>query len=310
LKGLMSSVPPSFQHPGSPPPRPELPDGATPPTAKVRADALPPLGVSAWAPAFGVLFVAMGYALISAIVGVVIGAAGGDIQDLENNQALTIGLTLALDAVLVAAPIVIVTWMSHRRPDLAAFGVRAPASWRSALVTLMVVYIGFWVATLIVALAFGNAKDQDIVTDLKAEDSVAVLGGFVLMTCIVAPLAEEFFFRGFLFRVLWERSNVSVATIVTGAAFGLVHKPGGDWIGVAVLALFGAALCLLFWRTASLLPCIMLHSFHNSISFGFTKELPWWGFLLLTVGSVTTTLAIALLATRLGRRVAPSPVPA
>jgi uncharacterized protein len=254
--------------------------------------------------------VAVGYALISILVGAVIGIAGGDVNKLEDNQPLTIGLTLALDGVLVAAPVVIVTWLAGRRADLAAFGLRVPA-WRSALVTLMVVYVGFWAVTLIVALIFGSADDQDIVVDLKSEHSVAVLAGFVVMTCLVAPLAEEFFFRGFLFRVLWERTNVSVATIATGAMFGLVHKPGGDWIGVAVLALFGAALCLLFWRTASLLPCIMLHSFHNSISFGFTKELPWWGFLLLTVGSVTTTLAIALLATRLrGRGASPPPVPA
>jgi membrane protease YdiL (CAAX protease family) len=303
----MTSVPSSFQHPGSPPPRPELPEGALPP-AEPAAGGLPQLGVPAWAPALGVLFVALGYALISAVVGVVIGITGGDIDKLEDNQALTIGLTLALDAVLIAAPIVIVTWLSSHRPDLAAFGLRVPA-WRSALVTTMVVYIGFWALTLIVALIFGNADDQDLVVDLKAEHSLPVLAGFVVMTCLVAPLAEEFFFRGFLFRVLWERTNVIVATIATGATFGLVHKPGGDWIGVAVLALFGAGLCLLFWRTASLLPCIMLHSFHNSISFGFTKELPWWGFLLLTVGSVTTTLAIALLAVRFGRRVASPPVP-
>jgi hypothetical protein len=56
-----------------------------------------------------------------------------------------------------------------------------------------------------------------------------------------------------------------------------------------------------------LLPCIMLHAFHNSISFGFTKELPWWGFLLLIVASVTTTLAISLLATRAGERATPVP---
>ncbi len=307
----MTSVPSPFSHPGSPPLRPELPDGAPPP-AEPAAGGVPRLGVPAWAPLVGILFVAVGYALISILVGAVIGIAGGDVNNLEDNQPLTIGLTVALDAVLVAAPVVIVTWITNARPALEAFGIREPASWKSALITLMVVYVGFWALTLIVALILGNAKDQDIVTELKSQDSIPILGGFIVMTCIVAPLAEEFFFRGFLFKVLWERTNVSVATIATAAAFGLVHKPGGDWIGVAVLALFGAALCLLFWRTASLLPCIMLHSFHNSISFGFTKELPWWGFLLLTVGSVTTTLAIALLATRLGRRVVspPSPVPA
>src|SRR5215212_7501401 len=275
-----------FQHPGSPPVRPEVPDGIEPPDQSPAGE-LPALGVPAWAPLLGVVFVAVGYVLISTLVGAVVGIAGGDLENLEDNQTLTIGLTLALDGVLIAAPVVIVTWLAGR-PDPAGFGVRIP-EWRSAIGWMLAVYAGFWVVTIILALIFGQAKDQDIVTDLKAEDSLSVLAGFVVMTCLVAPLAEEFFFRGFVFRVLWERTNVPVATIATGAAFGIVHKPGGDWIGVAVLALLGAALCLLFWRTASLLPCIMLHSFHNSISFGFTKELPWWGFLLLIAGSVATT---------------------
>jgi membrane protease YdiL (CAAX protease family) len=302
----MTSVP-SFPHPGSPPLRPEVPDGATVPD-EPRRPRLPDLGVPAWAPLVGILFVVVGYALISAIVGVAIGIAGGNVDDLQNNQPLTIVLTLALDAVLIAAPIVIVTWIKGR-PDPAAFGLRKP-EWRTALGAIVTVYISFWIVAGVVAVIVGKSKDQQIVTDLKAEDSLAVLGGFFIMTCLVAPLAEEFFFRGFLFKVLWERSNVIVATLATGVAFGLVHKPGGDWIGVVLLAFLGCALCLLFWRTASLLPCIMLHSLHNSISFGFTKELPWWGFLLLTTVSVTTTLAIALLATRLGRRVVSPPVPA
>ena len=83
-----------------------------------------------------------------------------------------------------------------------------------------------------------------------------------------------------------------------------------DWIGVAVLSCLGAGLCLVLWRTASLVPCIMLHSFHNSISFAETKGLPWWGFLLLIAGSVLTALAIALLAMRAARPIRPSPGPA
>ena len=101
-----------------------------------------------------------------------------------------------------------------------------------------------------------------------------------------------------MYRVLAERTNVAVGAVVTGAVFGLVHLPSGDLVGVLVLSLFGVALCLVLWKTASLIPCIMLHAFHNSISFGFTKELPWWGFLLLIAGSVMTTLALSLVAMR------------
>jgi membrane protease YdiL (CAAX protease family) len=290
---------------------PEYPEGLPPrePAPEPEpATLLPPLGVPAWAPLVAVLLVIMAAVLINVLVGSLIGITGGNTDNLEDNDAFTILLTVLVDAVLVAAPIVVVTWLSGRRPVPAAFGLRVP-EWRSALKNTLAIYAGFWVAVIVIGVIAGQARDQEIVTELKAEDSAPVLVGFVVMTCVAAPLAEEFFFRGFLFRVLWERTNVSVATLATGVAFGLVHAPDADWIGVSVLSCLGAGLCLVLWRTASLLPCIMLHSFHNSISFGFTKELPWWGFLLLIAGSVTTTLAISLLATRLGRRVSAPPVP-
>jgi CAAX protease family protein len=291
---------------------PEYPEGLPPrraPQPEPSSGPLPPLGVPAWAPLLAVLLVILGAVAIQVLVGSLIGITGGDTSNLEDNDTLTIVLTVMIDAVLVLAPIVVVTWLTHRRPLPAAFGLRVP-EWRSALKTTLAIYGAFWVAVIVIGVIAGQARDQEIVSELKAEDSVPVLIGFVVMTCVAAPLAEEFFFRGFVFRVLWERTNVIVATIATGVAFGLVHAPDADWIGVAVLSCLGAGLCLVLWRTASLVPCIMLHSFHNSISFGFTKELPWWGFLLLIAGSVTTTLAISLLATRLGRRVAAPPVPA
>jgi membrane protease YdiL (CAAX protease family) len=301
----MTSVPPSFQHPGSPPPRPELPEGAHVPE-QAPAPVLPPVGVPVWAP-FLVVFAAFICVLVAqTVAAVVIELTGGDVAGLTDSDAATIGFTVVLDVTLIVCAVAVVRWLADRRPTPATFGLRVPA-WRPALGWTLAVYAGFWVCAVIVGLAFGQPDEQDIVTDLKAEDSVTVLVAFGLMTCLVAPLAEEFFFRGFLFRVLHEKTGAVVAVLVTGIAFGLVHLPSGDWIGAIVLSLFGMGLCILLLCTSSLLPCVMLHAFHNSISFGFTKELPWWGFLLLTVGSVTTTLAISLLATRGGPRASPVP---
>jgi membrane protease YdiL (CAAX protease family) len=301
----MTSVPPSFQHPGSPPPRPELPEGAQLPE-QAPASALPPVGVPVWAP-FLVVFAAFVCVLLAqTVAAVAIELTGGDVDSLTDSDASTIGFTVVLDVTLIVCAVAVVRWLADRRPTPATFGLRVPA-WRSALGWTLAVYAGFWVCAVIVGIAFGQPDEQDIVTDLKAEDSVTVLVAFGLMTCLLAPLAEEFFFRGFLFRVLHERTGAVAAVVVTGIAFGLVHLPSGDWIGTIVLSLFGMALCVLLLCTSSLIPCIMLHAFHNSISFGFTKELPWWGFLLLILGSVTTTLAISLLATRAGRRALPVP---
>jgi uncharacterized protein len=301
----MTSVPPTYRHPGSPGPRPELPEGAPVPEVPP-ADKLPRLGVPVWAPFLAVLIAFVCVLVVQILAVTVVEIAGGDVDSLTDSDAATIGFTLVLDAALIAAAIGVAGWLSTTRPTPASFGLRVP-EWRSALGWTLAVYAVFWVAAIIVGIAFGEPEEQDIVTDLKAEDSASVLIGFGIMTCLVAPLAEEFFFRGFLFRALDERIKAVPAVIITGICFGLVHLPSGDWIGTIVLSLFGMGLCVLFLCTSSLLPCIMLHAFHNSISFGFTKELPWWGFLLLIAGSVTTTLAISLLATRAGRRVTPSP---
>jgi hypothetical protein len=248
-----------------------------------------------WSPFLVVLAAFVTVLLAQIVVVVVAELAGGDAESVSGTDAATIGFTVVLDISLVAWTVATVAWLGSQRPSPAAFGLRIPR-WRSALGWTLAAYATFWFAAAIVGIAFGQPEEQDIVVDLKAEDSVLVLTGFAIMTCFLAPLAEEFFFRGFLFRVLHERTNVVIAVAVTGIAFGLVHLPSGDWIGTIVLSLFGMALCVLFYLTSSLVPCIMLHAFHNSISFGFTKELPWWGFLLLTVASVMTTLAIARLA--------------
>jgi membrane protease YdiL (CAAX protease family) len=304
LKRPVTSVPPSFQHPGSPPSRPELPEGASVPEEPPPA-ALPPVGVPVWAPFLAVFGAFICVLVVQTVAVVVVELAGGDVDSLTGSDAATIGFTVVLDLSLIACAVGVVRWLAKERPTPATFGLRVPA-WRSAIGWTLAVYAGFWACAVVIGLVFGQPEEQDIVTDLKAEDSALVLIAFAAMTCLLAPLAEEFFFRGFLFRVLHEKTGVVLSVVITGIAFGLVHLPSGDWVGAIVLSLFGMGLCVLFLCTSSLIPCIMLHAFHNSISFGVTKELPWWGFLLLTAGSVTTTLAIALLAARAGQRTVPA----
>ena len=289
----MTSFPPTYDHPGGLPSRPELPDGAPVPPPD---ELLPKLGVPVWSP-FLVVLAAFLLVLITQVV-VVIGVelAGGDVDQVTESDWATIGFTVVLDFSLVACTVALVTWL-RGRPIPAMFGLRLP-EWRSALGWTLAAYATFWIGAILIGLALGDPKEQDIVVDLKAENSVLVLAGFAVMTCLIAPLAEEFFFRGFLLRTIQEKTSAVIGVVITGSLFGLVHLPSGDWVGVIVLGLFGIALCAVFVLTSSLLPCIMLHALHNSISFGFTKELPWWGFLLLILASVTTTFLIARWASR------------
>jgi uncharacterized protein len=293
-----------FSHPGPPPARPELPEGVTPPEPPEGMAGLPRLGVPVWAPFVALLATFAGVLVLATIVGIGIAIAGGDAE--TDSDALVLSLTAAQAALLVAVAWFTVRLLS-RPPVPASFGLRGtpalPALGWSALA-----YAGFWVMTLIILVALGEPDDQELVQDIQDESAFAVLAGYAVLSCLLAPLAEEFFFRGFMFRALAERVRPVLAALITGGVFGVIHLPGAPAQSVLVLAIFGAALCFVLARTGSLIPCIMLHALNNSIAFGATKELPWWGFLLLISGSVGTTFGVALLAGRLGsRRAAPAP---
>jgi len=115
---------------------------------------------------------------------------------------------------------------------------------------------------------------------------------------VMAPLAEEFFFRGFMFTTFARRLGPAWATVIVATVFGLVHAPGSPLLGVVVLGVFGAALCILCWRLRSIVPGMALHALHNSISFAATKSFPGWGLLLLAAAAVGLVLAIAIAVAR------------
>jgi membrane protease YdiL (CAAX protease family) len=232
--------------------------------------------------------VAVGVVLLSGVVvGIVVGIRGGSAADAP--EGLVIGLTVLQDLILVGAA-VYATQLVLKRVDPRMFGLR-PANVGSAIQWLVVVYAVYWAASFVVLGIFGKPPEQQIVQDLKNTESLSVVLGLGILTCGVAPLAEEFFFRGFMFNALAGRLGVPGAAVITGLVFGAIHITGSSWIGVVVLAVFGMGLCLLFARTGSLLPCIALHALNNSISFGVTKSLPAWGLVALVVVSVGGTVA-------------------
>lgn len=85
----------------------------------------------------------------------------------------------------------------------------------------------------------------------------------LLMAVIIAPLAEELFFRGLLFQAVWAWSGRRyVALLISAGAFGLVHLPQPQ----AVLPLFvlGLILGIVRARYRSLTACVIAHAVFNS----------------------------------------------
>jgi hypothetical protein len=83
-----------------------------------------------------------------------------------------------------------------------------------------------------------------------------LVAGFV--ASVGAPVAEEVFFRGFLYRSLRNRLSILPACLLSATMFGLLHTQYPLAVR-PILVFFGVIACLLYERTGSLLPGIALH---------------------------------------------------
>ncbi len=105
--------------------------------------------------------------------------------------------------------------------------------------------------------------------------------GLLVLTAIIliAPVAEELLFRGFLQTTLEYRTqDVTRAVLFTALAFALLHM--NTW-WLLQIYLFGVALSYLSWRTQSVYPGILTHMGINTTAILMTNldvrnQLDWY----------------------------------
>jgi membrane protease YdiL (CAAX protease family) len=88
-----------------------------------------------------------------------------------------------------------------------------------------------------------------------------------LAVIVVAPVAEELFFRGFFYRALRTRLRVWSASLIDGLVFAALHFQGPDTaVILPVIAVVGVGLCLVYERTGSLFAVIAIHAAFNTVA--------------------------------------------
>ena len=96
---------------------------------------------------------------------------------------------------------------------------------------------------------------------------------FHILTMINIGFIEEIIFRGFLFRMM-EKTNLKSAIIVSSITFGAGHiinlLNGADFIPTLLQVCYAASVgylfVIIFYKSKSLIPCIVTHSLVNSLS--------------------------------------------
>jgi uncharacterized protein len=173
------------------------------------------------------------------------------------------------------------------------FGLRTIPLWPAAgwAVLALVVYYVFqagWVS----ALNLQNETD-DITDKLQSNPTTGTVAVIALFAVVIAPIIEETFFRGFVFGALRTSLPLGWAALITGAIFGGVHGFGSPIGFLPPLAVLGVVLCLVRWKTNSLLPCIALHLTNNAIALTVALDWTWQG-VVLWAGAMLAAAGLVL----------------
>lgn len=104
-----------------------------------------------------------------------------------------------------------------------------------------------------------NPVTEILTSGVTAPELIWVL----LVLCVMVPVAEEMFFRGFVYRGLRARWGVLAGALASAAFFGVVHLEVVHFLPIFVL---GIALAYTFERTGSLIPAIVIHALNNVVA--------------------------------------------
>jgi membrane protease YdiL (CAAX protease family) len=259
-----------------------------PPVAEPPGGAPAPDGGPRWAPwtAFVALVVAFLFAIVGAIGIGIVGAIFGASFD-NPPPAVNIAATVMQDGAFIAAALLFAGRAGRVLP--AQFGLARTRVGRALgwMLLAYVVYVGL--GALWGAIIDTDAKDT-LPDSLGVDESTAALVAVCVLVTVIAPIAEEVFFRGYFYGALRNWRGPWPAALLTGLVFGAIHGGSADAVFLVPLAILGVMLCVVREQTGSLLPCIALHTFNNGLAFGVTEEWSAWATLLLAAGAVATTL--------------------
>jgi membrane protease YdiL (CAAX protease family) len=249
------------------PPRPDLGSGgggSGPPPATWKAIEALPVGL-----------IALG---VTAIVGAILAAVfpaqfSGSASDLRESPGFFAFANMAQEVILLATVLWWVRFVNHG--PLAALGLPPRNPWADAAVGLMAgvaMVFGAGLAlelthVIVDAIAGHQVSNPEQVPETVKGVYLALSG---LVVVVLAPLAEEAFFRGFLYKGLRRRFSMWPAAFISASFFGLVHFAGIKFLLIIPSLIgVGVVLAVVYERRQSLLASVATHATFNLIGFLF-----------------------------------------
>jgi membrane protease YdiL (CAAX protease family) len=160
-----------------------------------------------------------------------------------------------------------------------AFGISKDGPLKNALSGIGV--IGLTLPTVlfllslsqVILISFGLEPGlQDSVFRMLESKDFGEIARVVFLALVAAPLVEEFFFRGIIYRRLRVHIEPLGANVIQAALFSCVHF---YLAGFLPLFLLGFVLARLFEKNGSLTACVVGHMSFNLFNIGVILLMKW-----------------------------------
>jgi len=186
---------------------------------------------------------------------------------LMNENGLGITQTLLLDGLVCFSIFAVIrefgiSWKSF-------MGEKPKSIW-AEIVRGLAEYASFFpwfilsMVALLAAAAFFNYEPPThplIEVFLEEEKgSPWIFYGAILLAAIIAPVLEEIFFRGFIYRFLKGVCGIGYAVVFSAGFFAALH---GYWFTLLPIFILGVVLARLYEKRGSFIACWTFHVLHN-----------------------------------------------
>jgi uncharacterized protein len=248
---------------------------------------------------------------VALVAGVAVALLGGALVDIpalalgahltsgHTPAGVTIADTIVQDVGFVAVA-VFFAQMGGRAVGAWQFGLRRPAAgWRVAGGLVLALLISFIVLSALWSALVHPEEEKELIKSLGSNEGPVLLILSAALTCVIAPICEEFLFRGYIFTALRNWRGTLPAALITGALFGGVHVGSAPALDLVPLAALGFGLCLLYRYSGSLYPCIAAHSLNNALAFSSLEKWSWQEPLLI-VGALALIGVVVRACKRVG----------
>ncbi len=196
-------------------------------------------------------------------------AAGGSSSggDTVSDSSLVIGMVFHLT---VCAGLLLYLFQVRGLNPAELFGLQN-LHWRSLAVTLAIFTVIILisvnaVSAITVSWLHNFWPDLDVQETVKAfqkSDSIGLKILVIFLAVVIAPLAEETLFRGFVYGVLKRYTDAPFAALSSSLMFAVIHLHVGSLLPLWMLAVF---FCLAYEITGCLLVPMLLHAIFNAVS--------------------------------------------